>query len=217
MHLISVNIGEARSIQTSKEISTTGIYKLPSAQPVQVGKYGLEGDVIADKRHHGGVDQAIYIYGVNDYDWWSTFLNDSLTPGTFGENLTISDLESATVKVGDRFLVGEVVLEASAPRIPCSTLAARMESSQFVKQFRQAERPGIYCRVIQTGMIQSGHEVQFERYSGDTVTILEMFRDYYASTHSIAELRRYLAAPIDIRSRLEKEKELQAAQAGGEK
>ena len=41
------------------------------------------------------------------------------------------------------------------------------------------------------------------------VTILEMFRDYYFPELGEPTLRRYLAAPISIRARAEKEKQLQ--------
>lgn len=58
--------------------------------------------------------------------WWSFEKGQTLLPGTFGENLTISELESASFCVGDRLKVGAVTLEITAPRIPCATLAARM-------------------------------------------------------------------------------------------
>ena len=74
-----------------------------------------------------------------------------IAPGTFGENLTISDLETAGLAIGDRIQVGDVCLEVTAPRIPCGTFAARMGDPGFVARFRIAERPGAYCRVIREG------------------------------------------------------------------
>jgi hypothetical protein len=50
--------------------------------------------------------------------------------------------------------------------------------------------------------------VHIVRYTGETVTILEMFRDYYNPTLDEARLRLYLAAPISSRARLDKEKQL---------
>jgi MOSC domain-containing protein YiiM len=58
--------------------------------------------VIVDKKHHGGVDQAVYIYTRPDLDWWSAELGQKLAPGTFGENLLLSDLLSAELCLGDR-------------------------------------------------------------------------------------------------------------------
>jgi MOSC domain-containing protein YiiM len=95
MQLISVNIGQARVQQNGNKLETTGIYKLPTLESVQITSLGIKEDFIASKKHHGGPDQAIYIYGTSDYDWWSKELMRELSAGTFGENLTISELESA--------------------------------------------------------------------------------------------------------------------------
>lgn len=217
MQLISVNIGQLRPIEKGKQSGQTGIYKIPVMAPAQITEQGLSGDVIYNKKHHGGPDQAIYIYGRPDYDWWSTLLGQELQPGVFGENLTISELESAQFSIGDRLQIGATLLEVTAPRIPCNTLAARMDDPAFIKHFRQAERPGLYCRVIQPGWVQVGDPISHKPYQGQTVTILEMFRDFYETELELASLQRYLAAPIDIRSRAHKEKQLQRLLAQGEK
>ncbi len=106
MHLLSVNTGQAQPIENGKKTGKTGIYKTPARGPVRITPEGLEGDTIMDTENHGGVDQAVYVYGSSDYDWWSAALGHALTPGTFGENLTISGLESASLQVGDRLHVG---------------------------------------------------------------------------------------------------------------
>ena len=201
MQLISINIGQARVIRKAKASGTTGIYKSPVDLPVEITALGLAGDVICDSANHGGVDQAVYVYGTTDYAWWSAELGRDLAPGTFGENLTISELESAQLSIGDRLHVGSVILEVTAPRIPCATLAARMGDPAFVKRFRYAERPGLYCRVIHEGVVQVGDPVRIERYAGETILAIEMFRDYYANNLDEAAIRRQLAAPIAVRAR----------------
>jgi len=209
MQLISVNIGQERTQQNGDRLETTGIYKLPTQESVQVGALGLEGDTVCDVKHHGGPDQAVYIYGGADYAWWSQELGREIGPGTFGENLTISELESARFNVGDRLHIGPVILEVTAPRIPCSTLATRMGDPKFVKRYRQVGRPGLYCRVIREGSVRAGDEIRVERYPGETISIAEMFHDYYEKDKSESTLRRHLNAPIAIRSRVSLEQELQ--------
>ena len=208
MQLLSVNIGQKRTQPKGNEVETTGIYKLPVQEPVEIKSLGIPTDAICDTKNHGGPDQAIYIYGMPDYAWWSKELGKELAPGTFGDNLTINELESARFNIGDRLHVGSVILQVSAPRIPCSTLAARMGDPQFVKKYRQAERPGLYCRVIREGTVQTGNEVKVESYKGETLSILQMFRDYYEKDKSEETLRLHLRAPIAIRARKETEEDL---------
>ena len=209
MIAVSVNLGEKRILQRKERVETTGIFKFPTANSVKVTKLGLEGDVIVSKKHHGGPDQAIYVYGLADYEWWSGELGKEISPGTFGENLTISELESVQFKVGDYIRVGDVTLQVSAPRIPCGTFAARMDDPQWVKRFRYAEKPGLYCRVLKEGFVQAGNTVSVERFTGETVSILDMFRDYYYKNKSEETLLRYLNAPIAIRDRNSFEEQLQ--------
>src|SRR4051794_39575210 len=138
MHLLSVNVGKPQPIKAKSGM--TGIYKQPQTEPVQITRLGLHGDAIVDTANHGGVDQAVYVFGRPDYRWWSEELGRELAPGTFGENLTFTELASADYNVGDRFYVGAVLLEVTSPRIPCVTLATRMGDPKFVKRFAQAER-----------------------------------------------------------------------------
>ncbi len=208
MQLDSVNLGEERILQHKDRVEHTGIFKFPVEGSVQVTKLGLEGDVILSKKHHGGPDQAVYIYGGADYAWWSEELKSQIFPGTFGDNLTISDLESAQFNIGDSIHIGEVILQVTAPRIPCATFAARMNDPQWVKRFRHAERPGLYCRVIQEGFVKAGDPVSIEKYTGETISVLEMFRDYYDRNKSEETLRRHLNAPIAIRDRRDLEANL---------
>lgn len=209
MKLISVNLGQERTLQRKGRVEQTGIFKFPTDEAVRVTKLGLEGDVIVSKKDHGGPDQAVYVYGAADYEWWSRELGMEIAPGTFGENLTISELESAQFNIGDYFHIGEVTLQVTAPRIPCRTFASRMDDSQWVKRFRHAERPGLYCRVTREGFVKAGDAVSIENYTGETISTLQMFRDYYEKDKSEETLRRHLKAPIAIRARRDLEKELQ--------
>jgi MOSC domain-containing protein YiiM len=209
MKLSSVNLGRERTLHRKDRVEQTGIFKFPTAEPVKVTKLGLEGDVIISKKHHGGPDQAVYVYGGADFKWWSEELGKEIPAGTFGDNLTISDLESTQFSIGDSIHIGEVTLQVTAPRIPCATFAARMEDPQWVKRFRYAERPGLYCRVIKEGFVQAGDTVSIEKYTGETISALKMYRDYYDRNKSEETLRRHLNAPIAIRARRALEADLQ--------
>ena len=209
MKLISVNLGQEKTLYRKGRTEQTGIFKFATDAPVKVTLLGLEGDVIVSKRHHGGPDQAVYVYGAADYEWWSKELGSEILPGTFGENLTISELESATFNIGDYLHLDEVTLQVTAPRIPCNTFATRMDDPAWVKRFRAAERPGLYCRVIKEGLVRVGDHVSVENYTGETISVLQMYRDYYRNDKSKETLIQHLNAPIAIRARRDLEKELQ--------
>ncbi len=196
----SVNVGS--ELRADTDSSRTGIYKSPVAGAVQIGALGVEGDRIADLDSHGGPDQAVYCYLAEDYRWWSETLGTDLAPGSFGDNLTISGLAGEEIASGDRLVAGEVTLEVTAPRIPCNTLARRMQDSGFVKAFRQAERPGFYCRVVVPGALQAGTEVDYRKQTGDRVTMLEIYRAWFERRTLAPEaLKRMLSAPVAVRVR----------------
>lgn len=208
MQLLSVNVSPQPAAGGHRRASATGIYKVAVQGEVKIGRAGIEHDFIGDQKNHGGPDQAVYIYGTMDYEWWEQELGKDLEPGTFGENLTIANLESAALSIGDRLQIAGVTLEISAPRLPCSTLARRMGNAKFSGKFRRAERPGVYCRVIAPGLVHAGDLVSLEPYGGETLSVLQMFREYYQRTKDETALRRSLRAPISQRARKAIEQQL---------
>jgi MOSC domain-containing protein YiiM len=201
MKLVSVNIGISQPLEVGSNNIKTGIFKSPVTTSVRVGKLGLESDVVQNKKHHGGVDQAVYVYGTGDYAWWNEQMQSELEPGTFGENLTVTDLESANYRIADRLRIGTVLLEVSAARIPCNTLAARMNDTGFVKKFRHARRPGLYCRVLEEGVLQAGDTVTLEPSLVEYLSVVDTFEMFYDPHPSLTMIEKILAAPVAIRAR----------------
>jgi len=85
-------------------------------------------------------------------------------PGIFGENLTVSNVPDL-VRAGDRIRAGDVLMEVSAPRIPCATSAARMGEPNRIRRIRDAGRTAFIAessnRVRFTPVIRSnGFAVQ---------------------------------------------------------
>lgn len=209
MRLVSINRGREETIAFGEREFRTAIEKRPVTSAILVQESGLDGDAIVDTEHHGGPDQAIYAYGAADYAWWSQTLGQDIRHGTFGDNLTIDGLPS-DLHTGDRLMIGDVILEATAPRIPCSTLAATMQDSNFGLKFRRAARPGFYFRVLNEGEIAAGDSVVLVETPADSISMLEQFRLSYDLSPSVAELERALAAPIAERMRSKFEQRLAA-------
>ena len=209
MRIESINIGRPETIAAGGRSMETGICKNPVTGPIRLATDGIPGDAIVDTKHHGGVDQAVYAYSSDDYSWWTEQTCTEYFPGLFGENLTIRGLPS-DMHVGDRLLIGEVVLEVTSPRIPCDTFALRMADPDFGRTFRKAERPGIYFRVLNEGKVSAGDAVTCVENTQHNVTILDLFRYKYRLRHDPDELRRYLDAPIAERMRAQIERKLES-------
>lgn len=209
MQILSINTGKAQPIDN--KTGFTAIFKKPRTEAVSIGELGLEGDEICDLKNHGGPDQAVYLYGQPDYAFWEKELGRELAPGLFGENLTITGLESQKSLVGDRFRIGEVLLEVTSPRIPCSTFAMIMDDKTWVKRFHAAERPGIYTRVLETGTVTAGDEIEFIPYQGEPIPAIAMMTDY--KNPAPERMRWFLQAPVHRDMRRDFEAKL--AELGG--
>ncbi len=196
----SVNVGAPRGLGVGGRHITTGLFKTPHHSRVKVGHLGVEGDFIGNPRHHGGADQAVYLYSREDLLAWRDDLGDACQPGFFGENLTI-DRWWPEVRIGDRLVAESVVLEITAPRIPCATLAARVGNTKFLKRFVAAARPGAYARVVSGGELAAGDSFHIQRGSSDFPTVTDVFSLWYASPRDPDLLRAALRSPIASRAR----------------
>jgi len=192
-HLDSVNVGRPRTERSARgrEI-TSAIWKHPVAGRVRAAGVNLEGDDQADRRVHGGPDQAIYAYAAQDTAWWEAELGRALGPGAFGENLTVSGIDVTGARVGERWAIGTTVLEVRQPRTPCYKLAHRMGDPGFVKRFGAAGRPGAYLGIVREGELGAGDAIAIVERPDHAVTIGLMVEVYL---HDHARAAELLAAP----------------------
>jgi len=105
-------------------------------------------------------------------------------------------------------LIGDVVLEATSPRIPCVTFSERMNDPKFAKKFLAAKRTGIYCRVLTGGEISTGMKIDYKPYEGIQIAANEILMDYKNPLEET--MRRYLQAPIHKIGRADYEAKLAA-------
>ena len=181
--------------------SKTGIFKHAVQGPVLIDQAGIVSDAVLNKKHHGGPDQAIYVMGSIDLDFWSRELGFAIEPGFFGENLIIEGLDSAKMNVGDQLMAAEVALEVTAARIPCATLSARVGDAYFAPRFKKAGQPGFYCRVLKGGMIAPEETVTLTPYQGIQLPIPVILQRFRPQRLSQAERDAYLTTPLASRFR----------------
>lgn len=165
--LFSIQIGKPRELQpvegdTSDKPWTTAIYKHAIEGPIWAGTLGLDGDGVADPKHHGGVDKAVCVYSADHHAHWRKDLavGDEFGSGAFGENLTVSGLTEETVCIGDRWRVGDAELEVSQPRQPCWKLARRWKQKDFTARVQRNGFTGWYMRITQEGTIAPGDPIE---------------------------------------------------------
>lgn len=198
MYIVSINAAQPATIHFNGETVETGIFKKPQQGNVKITQFGVQGDAIVDKNVHGGLDQAVYLYQEEDYHWWSNELGKPLSPGLFGENITVAGLADVSLVIGDRLLINDVELEITAPRTPCYKLATRMEDSAFAKKFVRAQRPGAYARVLREGHISAGDTITLQQTKGDFASIAEVFELWHNKERSEAVIKKALASPVGI-------------------
>lgn len=144
-------------------VGVTAIDKAPLDGPVRIGPYGVRSDVQASRKHHGGLDKAVYAYAQEDADFWQDELGRELAPGWFGENLRTEGIDVNAARIGDRWRIGErLELEVTMPRTPCATFARWIGGPHergWVKRFGAERRLGPYLRVVRAGEVQAGDEL----------------------------------------------------------
>ena len=164
-------------LPTTDSTGVTAIDKRPVDGPVKVHALGLNGDVQASRKHHGGESKAVYAYSQEDADYWAAELETGIPPGLFGENLRIAGLPVSEAVIGERWQIGEkTVLEVTCPRTPCRNFAARMHQPRWVVRFTEAGRTGTYLRVLRNGTVSAGDSVSVIYRPGHGVTSGDVFR-----------------------------------------
>ena len=164
--------GDPDTDDVTTRLWSSAFDKRPVSGPVMAGARGIEGDEVANTKHHGGIDKAVLCYSANHYARWNVELPDlSLGPGAFAENLTISGRSETNVCIGDRYQVGDCEIEVSQPRQPCWKIARRWACKTLPKEVVQTGRTGWYVRVTKPGRMEAGDAVTLTEQPHPTWTI----------------------------------------------
>lgn len=190
----------------------TGIDKRPTSGTVAVRApgpmrgglgSGIVGDVIGNKKLHGGDAQAVYAYAREDLDSWADRLNRELTNGMFGENLTTTGVDVTGAVIGERWRIGTngVLLEVTSPRTPCKTFLNRLGIDGWIKTFTHGGSPGAYLRVIEPGTLSAGDAIEVVERPQHGITIGFVYRALMVDKSLLPEVLVAEALPEDIKRR----------------
>jgi MOSC domain-containing protein YiiM len=159
------NTSSSTVVQIS--ISQGGIPKraVPSAE---VTPGGIVGDRWRHPQIHGGPGKAILLITAEGIEELAA-QGFPLCPGALGENITTLGLDRRTLRLGQRYRIGEVVIELSEIRVPCGTLNVYGKGIQAAMYDAQARAggpasprwglSGFYASVVCGGAIHAGEAI----------------------------------------------------------
>jgi len=172
-----VAVCRVHQLLPDRGIGATAIDKRPATAGVRVSRFGLFGDVQADRAHHGGEDQAVYAYAEEDANAFARQLGREIPPGLFGENLRTRGIDVTGAVIGERWRVGEqTLLEVTYPRTPCGTFERRMGIPGWQDRFREQGACGAYFRVLKAGSVRAGDPITVVDRPTHGVTIGRWFQ-----------------------------------------
>lgn len=176
MKIISTNIAQPTTIVWRGQEIQTGIYKYPVETPISLGLSDVDNDHVIDRRYHGGSDKACYLYSADHYPFWKNSYPDlDWNWGMFGENLTVGGLDESEIRIGDRYQIGEAIVQVSQPRQPCFKLGIRFGDQKVVDDFWKSSFPGIYVRVLQTGSVKTGDGFVLLERNSESLSVSQVF------------------------------------------
>ena len=180
MKVISTNIADIKEISYRGKTVKTGIYKYPVTEGIFLEKEDVKNDNVVDRRYHGGIDKACYLYGAESYPFWKDQFPDlDWDYGMFGENLTVLGLDERLLKIGEQYKIGDAIIEISQPREPCFKLGIRFKSQTVLKKFVNSTYSGVYVRVLKNGLVKPNDIMERVLEKPDNPTIADAFYCLY--------------------------------------
>ncbi|WP_156689955.1 MOSC and FAD-binding oxidoreductase domain-containing protein [Mycobacterium sp. Marseille-P9652] len=194
--LVSVNVGMPKNVAWNGRTVYTGIWKAPVPGPRMVCRLNIDGDGQGDLAGHGGENRAVLVYQTDSYRHWAEELGrDDLTPGALGENFTVDGLPDDEVCIGDRYRIGDLVVEVTQPRVTCYRVGLRIGEPRMPALLVSHRRPGFYCRVLNEGEVEAGQGIEKIADGPESVTVAEIDALLYLPGHPRDALERAARIP----------------------
>lgn len=171
----------------------SAIQKKPVTGKTYLDFLGFEGDQVADLRHHGGRDKAVCVYSEDHFPFWGKELSRSLSPGVFGENLTLKNVNEHEVRIGDIFKVGEAEVQCSQPRQPCHKLNKVFNYQKMACRVQTTGYSGFYMRVIKPGWLQSGDLFELLKPDPHRISVDDANRLMHEDKKNSSKLKKILS------------------------
>jgi MOSC domain-containing protein YiiM len=133
-----------------------------------IGPLGIAGDAYAHPEIHGGPQQAILVIS-SEAIAELTALGYPLYPGALGENITTIGVDRAQWRIGQRWRIGQAIVEFTTVRAPCSQLSVYGSGIQKAIYDVKVDAgdpssprwalSGFYASVVQPGPVRPGDPI----------------------------------------------------------
>ncbi|HKL90621.1 MAG TPA: MOSC domain-containing protein [Allomuricauda sp.] len=208
MKVISTNLGKPTKIVWNGKETMTGIYKYPVDAPLFLDLEVVQDDTVVDRKHHGGIYKACYLFAADHYAHWKEkYPLLDWNWGMFGENLTIEGLDESQLRIGSIYKLGSALIQITQPREPCYKLGIRFGNQNILKQFIDHGFPGTYVRILKPGTVSANDFMILEEESNNPLTVQEFYNLLFSKAKDQGVLELALkneAIPPNKREKLEK-------------
>lgn len=191
--IVSINVGKPVKVQydTDKKFRSA-IQKRPVTGKIYLDFTGFEGDQVADPDHHGGRDKAVCVYSEDHFPFWEKQLSRLISPGAFGENLTVQNMKETEIHIGDIFKIGEAEVQCSQPRQPCHKLNKLFQYQKMACQFQTSGYSGFYLRVLKPGWLESGDPFELLEPDPHQISVDDANRLMHEDKKNSSKLKKIL-------------------------
>ena len=177
MKVISTNLAKPVFFEWNGETHSTGIFKYPVDQALTLQEENVLDDTIADRRVHGGVFKACYLYSSDNYPYWKEkYPHLDWKWGMFGENLTVDGLDESQLRIGSIYELGTALVQITQRREPCYKLGYRFGNQDILSEFIEHGCPGTYVRILKTGQVKNGDELKLVEASESPLTTKQFYK-----------------------------------------
>ncbi len=181
MKVVSTNIGRPTTVIWQGKSEQTGIYKFPTSDPIQLGTEIVEKDTISDRKHHGGLHKACYLFSKDYYPYWKEKYPDLQWDwGMFGENITIDGMDESELYIGSVYQLGDAMVQITTPRQPCYKLGLRFKDQNIIQEFVDHGHPGTYVRILKEGAVLKGDSFLLAEQASHSLTIEKFYKLLYS-------------------------------------
>jgi len=181
MQVISTNIAKPRTVLWRGKQVTTGIYKTSTNQPIYLGKEDVKDDEVSDRKVHGGIYKACYLFSADHYSYWKNLYPElDWNWGMLGENLTVSGLDETKIYIGDIYKIGTALVQITQPREPCFKFGIKFGTQNVLKQFINHGCPGTYVRVLEEGYVENDDVLTLMERPKNSLSIAQFFNLLFA-------------------------------------